>query len=105
MSKYTDLKTKKAKMEYLKEKLSTDARWAVRGLLKIYEFQTDDEQTIGCTVEFNNVGYSGCDSDILSSFAEQVLKGRKLSEKQMAIVFKKIPKYRRQLMDVADARG
>ena len=38
------------------------------------------------------------DANILSSFAQQIEKGRILSEKQMAILFKKMPRYWKQIM-------
>lgn len=98
---YQDCRFKYERIAFLKEKLATDQRWAVRGLTRIYEFQTADEQAIGMTREYNDVGFSGVDAEILSSFAEQVLRGRTLSPKQMAIVFKKMPKYARQLDSVA----
>jgi len=83
-------------------KLGTDANWAVKGMLKIYEFQTTSEKAVQTTTDHNDVGFSGCDAEILSSFSEQVLKGRNLSEKQMAIVFKKMPKYWQQLVKLSD---
>jgi hypothetical protein len=101
--KYSDLKTKKEKIAFLKEKLSANPVWAVRGMMKIYEYQTEAEKDLQGTVDDNGVGFSGCDGDIMSSFSKQVEKGRALSQKQMAIVFKKMPKYARQLMLVADA--
>lgn len=85
-----------------KMKLGTDANWAVKGMLKIYEFQTTSEKAVQTTTDHNDVGFSGCDAEILSSFSEQVLKGRNLSEKQMAIVFKKMPKYWQQLVKLSD---
>ncbi|MGA1200936.1 MAG: hypothetical protein ACO3U5_04125 [Aquiluna sp.] len=84
----------------LKNKLSTNRNWAIRGLIKIYERQTADEQTTQSTFNRNSVGFSGCDANILSSFAEQVNKGRNLSVKQMTIVFKKMPRYWNQILSL-----
>ena len=103
MSKYSELKTKKAKQAYIRELVATNAKAAVRALVRIYELQTEDEKAAGFTRVYNNIGFSGVDGEILSSFAEQVNKGRTLSPKQMAIVFKKMPRYSRQLMEIADA--
>lgn len=100
--KYSELKTKKDKIAFIKEHLKTDARWAQKGLMRIYGFQTSSEQAAGHTQVWNNVGFTGADSDILSSFAEQVNKGRTLSEKQMTLLFKKMPKYAKQLQRIAD---
>ncbi len=98
---FNELKTKKARIAHIKEQLATDPRWAVRGLLRIYEGQTAEEQNSEHTIDANGVGFNGVDAEIMSSFAKQVLKGRTLSPKQMAIVFKKIPKYAKQLEGVA----
>ncbi len=84
----------------IQSKLSTNAAWAVRGLIRIYGLQTEEEQGAGSTFAANGIGFSGCDAEILSSFATQVKKGRNLSEKQMAIVFKKMPRYWRQIVSL-----
>ena len=95
--KYNELTTIKARVAFLKIKLSSDYNWAVRGMLKIFEYQTASEQSSEQTHDHNNVGFTGVDANILSSFTKQVQKGRVLSEKQQAILFKKMPKYARQL--------
>ena len=83
--------------KYLKNQLSTNSAWAIRGLVKIYTLQTADEQESDRTSHDNGVGFSGVDAEILSSFAKQVNAGRNLSPKQMAIVYKKMPRYWRQI--------
>jgi hypothetical protein len=82
---------------YIQNQLATNPAWAVKALVKLYTYQTADEQSAGHTSHDNNVGFSGCDSEILSSFAVQVNRGRNLSAKQMAIVFKRMPRYWRQV--------
>jgi len=89
--------------EYFKRQLATNANWAVKGMLKVYEFQTASEQACGVTRDRNCVGFSGCDAEILSSFCSQVQRGRTLSPKQMAIVFKKMPRYWKQLWNNVEA--
>ena len=84
---------------YFKAHLSTSAKWAINGMLVIYAKQTLSEQSMQTTSELNCVGFSGCDAEIMSSFSEQIKRGRILSPKQMAIVFKKMPKYWEQLWD------
>ena len=100
---YNELKTKKARISFIKEKVASQANWACKALIRIFEHQTSSEQSAGHTHELNGVGFSGCDSEILSSFAQQYLKRGSLSEKQMAIVFKKMPKYARQLEQLTKA--
>lgn len=100
--KYSELKTKKEKVAFVKQMLASNPDWAVRGLLKIYEFQTEAEQRVGETTEDNGVGFSGCDAHILSSFADQIKNGRQMSEKQLAIIYKKMPRYSRQLVNIVE---
>ena len=100
MGYYIGVKVNKSLVKrYFKSNLSTSAQWAVRGMLVIYARQTLSEQASSQTHDLNSVGFSGCDAEILSSFSQQVQRGRVLSPKQMAIVFKKMPKYWEQLWD------
>jgi len=94
--------TKGAVADYVKHQLKTDDKWAKAALLKIYEFQTEDEKRIGDTREYNNVGFSGAHAEIMSSFAVQLLGKGWLSPKQMIIVHKIICKYSRQIIQISD---
>lgn len=94
--------TKKRQKEFLKDKLSSNSKWALKALLTIYKNQTDEEQEVGHTYYNNGIGFSGVDSQILSSFAEQYLNKGYLSNKQMSILFKNIPKYWSQVLEVSD---
>lgn len=89
------------KLTAIREKVGTDQRWAERAILAIYKNQTSEEQAIGDTKVHNSIGFTGTDGYILSSFATQLLRGRTLSEKQLTIAFKKMPKYAGQLCDIA----
>lgn len=100
--KYSELKTKKEKVAFVKQMLATNPSWAVRGLLKVYEFQTESEQRVGETTEHNGVGFSGADAQILSSFAEQIKGGKQMSEKQLAVIYKKMPRYSGQLVNIVE---
>lgn len=94
---YTVFMMKAKVAEYIKHQLGTNPAWAVKALVKVYTLQTLDEQVTGQTANLNGVGFNGLDSKILSSFAEQVNKGHNLSVKQMTIVFKKMPRYHKQV--------
>ncbi len=89
----------------LKEQLATNEKRAIEGLLKIYSFQTNEEKCEGYTKEFNGMGFSSIDSDILSSFAEQYITKGWLSPKQMNVVKKHMPKYASQLINLLIASG
>lgn len=88
--------------EFVKRKLSTDPVWARRALLKIFEFQTIEEQKSKDTMFNNGVGFTGTDGRILSSLATQLLRKRYLSEKQMTLLLKKMPKYWIQVVKMSD---
>ena len=100
--KYT---SKKQLIEIFKEKLATNKAWAVRGLMVIYSAQTEEEQFEGSVRENNGVGFVYMESEILTSFAKQLEKNKSLSEKQMSILFKKMPKYANQLLNISLSSG
>jgi hypothetical protein len=97
-----------------KTKLAASHMWAIRGLVAIYAAQTADEQACETVSVDNGVGFTGIDGQILSSFAKQAEKkiawvkskgykvdySRALSPKQFALLFKKMPKYAKQLHNV-----
>ncbi len=99
--KYQDLKTKKEKVRMIRIKLGTEVKWATKGVIRIFENQTADEQNVEETREHNGIGFTGADANILSSFAKQILNGRYMSNKQLALLFKKMPKYAGQLQRMA----
>lgn len=95
------MKTKKDTISYFKEMLASNDKWAVRGLLRIYQYQTAHEKSIEQTTDHNGVGFTGADSNILSSFAKQYSSRGFLSEKQMFILKKRITKYAGQLYNIS----
>jgi hypothetical protein len=98
MSKITKIEVK----EFVKEKLATDRAWAIKGLLKIFENQTLDEQKSKDTIYSNGIGFNGVDGEILTSFALQFQKKRSLSDKQMTALYKMMPKYWNQIIKISD---
>jgi hypothetical protein len=96
--------TKKDTLLFVKSKLSSDPVWALKALVRIYqENQTNDEQVTQQTTHDNGIGFSGCDAQFLSSLAQNYLRYGRLSEKQMGFVFKKMPKYAKQVIAMSDA--
>lgn len=96
MEKYNPDASQAARIAFLKEKLSTDERWAVRGLLVIYGYQTADEQESESVNAHNNQGFTSSDGRFLSSLAKQA-QNRPLTEKQMPYLLNRMGKYARQL--------
>ncbi len=93
---------KKWTKDEIKQKLTTDTRWVIRGLLAIYDRQTADEKAVGATVEDNGVGFNGADAEILSSIAMNYKTRNFISPRQLEIVQKKMPKYAGQLAKIAN---
>jgi hypothetical protein len=94
---FTTCKTKKARTAFIRDKLSNDQAWALRGLLAIYANQTADEQAMAQTTYANSIGFTGADAEFLTSLAKQAEARGTLSPKQMIYVLKKMPKYSGQL--------
>ena len=91
--------------------LSTNDRAVERALVLLYHRQTRDEQASQSTTHRNGRGFTGCDAEIFSSFAQRIIGGRNLTEKQMAVC-RKVTKYGtrlgiywKQLSEEADAKA
>ena len=101
------------RITFVKEKIRTDNRWLFRAIIVIYSKQTADEQATDCTRHENGVGFSGCDAEILSSFARHILRWNNgerkypspLSAKQIALARKKMPKYAGQIIESSDSEA
>jgi hypothetical protein len=111
--KYVDMTTKKARIEFMRQKLKTDDLWMLKGLLTIYGFQTEEEKHKEETVEHNGVGFAGNDAEFLTSLAKRliargvptIIADRRtlraldfLSPKQEAILRNKMHRYAGQLV-------
>lgn len=117
MGTYSTLTTKVSKTAMLKEKLAKDDRWICRGLLTVYDHQTEDEQRAESTQEHNGVGFGGVDGEILTSYAKRLIaKGAReaaydltkkfslsayLTPAMEATLRNKMPKYAGQLLRIS----
>ena len=97
-----DTVTKTGELDFIRKKLATDTKWATRGLLVIYNRQTEDEQRVDETKHHNNIGFTGYDAPLLSSFAKQYMQRKWLSFKQVTILKKRISKYCQQIYELSD---
>ncbi len=87
--------------DYFKGKLATDAAWVRRAIVAIWKYQTEEEKRTEETKVHNNVGFTGADAKILSSFAGTIQANRySLTEKQLKVAFKLMPKYAGQLVRI-----
>ena len=89
--------------EEIKELVQTNDKVLYGALKKLYDCQTADEKSMGDTVESNGVGFNGADAPILSSIAQFLNNRGYLSDKQKALVRKKLVKYNKQLTKLANA--
>jgi len=94
--------TKKNIRSYVKYMLGHDSYWASKALVKIYENQTGDEQVSKTTRWMNGLGFSGTDAELLTSFAQQYLARGFLSQKQWQILFRRMPKYHKQIIAISN---
>lgn len=103
--------TKKAAIQGIKGAILASDKVLFRAILAIYKRQTEDEKSDGATRYDNGVGFSGVDSFILTSFAEQLLAAQRvnapfwLSSKQKEIARRKMVKYARQLLEISKANA
>lgn len=97
--------TKKELVETLRKQISLNPTKAINALVTIYSYQTSDEKADGYTQEYNNVGFTGCDSQFLSSLAENYNKYGRLSENQVKCLMKLMPKYSAQLIAHSIMKG
>ncbi len=104
-----NIHTKADRVEYVRQQLRTNAKWAQRALLVIHAQQTVEEQIAERTTKANGYGFGANDAEILTSFAKQVLTWKAevihkypaaLSPRQNALLFKRIGKYARQLIEL-----
>jgi hypothetical protein len=81
-----------------------NARWAIKGLLRIYTFQTDHEKQAQATTDANGAGFTAFDAELLTSYADQYKAKSYLTAKQIAVLHKMMPKYAGQLYRYAKAQ-
>lgn len=92
-----EYKSKKEIEMAIRAAITTKRNRAIKALLRIYEYQTEVEKACGTVDNLNGVGFVGTDAELLTSFCKQYERKKTLSDKQMAILFKKIGKYAGQL--------
>lgn len=97
--------SKKELQEAIRAQITSSDAQSIKAMLRIFEYQTEDEQHYGDVSEYNGVGFVGNDARILTSFCKQYTNKGYLSPKQMAIVRKKVGKYAGQLTKLSINKG
>ena len=86
---------------FIQHKINTDLNWTLKGLTTVFANQTIEEQRVEVTRNHNRRGFTPADAKILCNIAKKV--GRfNLSEKQIFVVRKRLPKYWKQIYNVCD---
>lgn len=88
--------------EYIREKLQTDQDWLERGILAIYQRQTDEEQQVGETIEDNGIGFNGADANYFTYIAGYLQSGRHLTGDHIERSRQRMLKYSGQLERIAN---
>jgi SWI/SNF-related matrix-associated actin-dependent regulator 1 of chromatin subfamily A len=81
----------------LRELIRESPGYAVACLSRLYSFQTTEEQCVNGTIEQNGAGFNSCDGNILSDFARFYKERGYLTDRQLDLVRRAIPKYLGQL--------
>lgn len=90
------------KVDEIRYLLETNNSAVIRGLIAIYNKQTQDEKIMNETKHSNGVGFTGADAKVLSNMAKYAISKGGLTEKQFIYVKKKIGKYAGQITKIAN---
>lgn len=96
------MKKNKWNRENILQLMEMNEQAVVRGLIRIYERQTEDEKKMEQTHVDNGVGFTGADSKFMTILAKFYIQNGYLSFKQMEIVKKRMKKYAGQLAKIAN---
>lgn len=93
---------------HTKEGIKTLLNWndsaVEKGIVRIYQLQTADEQAGGATKHLNGKGFNARDAKYGTYLAKWVLSKRHLTGKHLAAARKMCLKYSGQLTDIANGR-
>jgi len=87
--------------QFIQVKLTTDIAWMFKGLTVVYNNQTADEQRAEVTSNHNRKGFTPADAHFCCSVAKKINK-YPLSEKQLFVLRKRLPKYWKQVYNICD---
>jgi len=93
-------KKRPAAYEELSKLIDSSDEWAVGALVRLYQFQTPDEQQAHRTDHLNECGFNSFDAGALSNIAEFYQDKEFLTLRQLAFVKKALKKYINQLLRV-----
>lgn len=89
-------------VEEIKKLLRENDVFVIRSLLKLYSFQTEVEKKVKSTNGINGVGFNAYDSKALTEIVKVCIANKMLSNGQVEYVRKKLLKYSKQIMKIAN---
>lgn len=104
MNQLEMLPNKKTRILYIKERLQKDDRWLYRALVCLYERQTEEEKYNKQTSRKNGMGFNAFDAELLTRYAQMIIKGEGLGESQKREARRMIGKYAGQLYEISKER-
>lgn len=84
----------------LSKLIDSSDEWAVGALVRLYQFQTQDEQQAHRTDHLNECGFNSFDAGVLSSIAEYYQNKGYLTPRQLMLIKSALKKYINQLLRV-----
>ena len=90
--------SKQQLIDQMKVNLTTRKDVRAKALVRIFNNQTASEKQTESTNHYNGIGFTGADAKFLTSLAKQYIYKGYLSEKQDAVLLRKIKKYACQLV-------
>lgn len=93
---------KKWTPEEIRFQIENNDPWLYRGLMAIYNRQTEDEKNSELTQHDNNVGFNGPDSNIMTRYAKRYQRYGMLYGSEKNDCRKRLLKYCKQLCKIAN---
>lgn len=89
-------------IDEVKANLATKDEWLVRGLLAIYDRQTEDEKVDEETRHYNGVGFNGFDAHFASEMVRHYRSSGRLTFGMLKATRRMMVKYCGQLVRIAN---
>jgi hypothetical protein len=100
-----ELKSKKKwSKEVIAKALVSNREFRMRALIKLYSRQTADEQVQENVTHNNGKGFRTCDARFLTSLSKSAIRYKRLTDKQDAVLARKIMVYTAQLTDISNGK-
>lgn len=89
-------------VDEIKSLIDTNDIFVIRSLIKLYSYQTDEEQAGDTTSEHNGYGFNSFDAKALSGMTKILMNNFIISKSQVSYARTKLKKYAKQLTRIAN---